>query len=192
MEITPDYFDILRKYLFLDLNLRDSSKQFHTIDPQCLQWIKTIPHYWTSMSIIYQNYCMLLDLNASIHQNYSIFLDLNASNPSDTKPAIQQASQQTSQRASHPTSKPVNESVSQPSNEQFLAGGQGAPGARGRPRGDGRGGDGFPELWPSDEALFQRAQEPNMPCGESLTSIFATTPPRTLPRGHMGHMESKT
>ena len=29
------------------------------------------------------------------------------------------------------------------------------------------------ELWTSGGALFQRAQEPNIPCGESLTSIEA-------------------
>ena len=36
------------------------------------------------------------------------------------------------------------------------------------------------ELWTSGGALFQRAQEPNIPCGESLTSIWFL---HTVPQG---------
>ena len=100
--------------ILLDLNASNASELFHIIGPQCLQSIGTIPYYWISMS--------------PIHLNYSILLDLNASNLSDTKPAIQQASQYTSRQASHPTSKPVNRSR-----------------VAGRPRGHSGGGDGgFP------------------------------------------------
>ena len=49
------------------------------IGPQCLQSIRTIPYYCTSMP--------------PIHPKYLILLDLDASNPSETKPAIEQASQ---------------------------------------------------------------------------------------------------
>ena len=37
---------------------------------------------------------------------------------------------------------------------------------------------GSPELWTSGGALFQRAQEPNIPCGESLTST--NRPPKGI------------
>ena len=97
-----------------------------------------------------------------------------------SEPAIQQATQQTSQETSHQTGKPVKQSASQPSNKQ--AGQPVNPGGR---QADLKGGlGGLPkdqmtaaattsqQLWTSGGALVQRAQEPNIPFGESLTSTI--------------------
>ena len=40
----------------LDLNASNASKLFHIIGPQCLQCIRTIPYYWTSMPPMPQSY----------------------------------------------------------------------------------------------------------------------------------------
>ena len=40
----------------LDLNASNASELFHIIGPQCLQCIRIIPYYWTSMPPIHQSY----------------------------------------------------------------------------------------------------------------------------------------
>ena len=40
----------------LDLKASNTSELFHIIGPQCLQGIRTIPFYWTSMPPRHQNY----------------------------------------------------------------------------------------------------------------------------------------
>ena len=40
----------------LDLNTSNASELFHIIAPQCLQCIRTIPYYWTSMPPMPQSY----------------------------------------------------------------------------------------------------------------------------------------
>ena len=120
--------------MLLDLNASNASELFHVIGPQCLQSIRTIPYYWTSMP--------------PMHQNYSILFDLNASNASQLfQPPNKQASQPR-QHDSHPTSKPANKSARQSSNKQFLARGRGGAG---RPQADGGGG--FPRTLESGRSL---------------------------------------
>ena len=122
----------------MDLNLFNSSIEFHIIEPQCLQCIKTIRY--ASMPPTHQNIPYFWTSMPPIHQNYS----------------------------RHPTSKPVNKSASQPSNKQAS---KQVRGAR-RPRGGGTAAAAIAvsqELWNLGGALVQRSQEPNIPCGESLT-----------------------
>ena len=48
--------------ILLDLNASNASELFHLIGPQCLQCIRTIPYYWTSMPPMPQSYSIFWTL----------------------------------------------------------------------------------------------------------------------------------
>ena len=94
---------IRKKSMFLDLNASNPSELFHIFGPQCLQSVRTIPYFWTSMPPIHQTPSQPSNKQTSKQVS---------------KPAIHQASNRTTQQASHPTSEAANQSACQPSKKQ--------------------------------------------------------------------------
>ena len=145
--------------------------------PQCFQCIKTIPYYWTSMPPMHQNYSIFWTSMPPMHQNYSILLDLYASNASELFHILDLNVHFDSPTAYNWPSMSISgsptayywTSMSILNSRNSLRGVGVRPGARGGTAAAAMAT--VPqELWTSGRALVQRAQEPNIPCGESLTS----------------------
>ena len=126
--------------ILLDLNASKASELFHIIGPQCLQGIRTIPYYWTSMP--------------PRHQNYSSHPTGKGVNKSASQPSNKQGSE------------PASESWRPAGRLEGRVWG----GGDSTPRKDQRTATMSQQLWTSGGALVQLAQEPNIPFGESLTS----------------------
>ena len=103
----------------MNLNASNASKLFHVVGPQCLQCIRTIPYYWTSMPPRHPNYSILLDLNASKASELFHMIGPQCLQCMRTIPYYWTSMHPMHQNYSiHPTGKGVKKSASQPSNKQ--------------------------------------------------------------------------